>query len=307
MRLYYSIALCFLIQISYPTLFAQALDSNFIQIFDTEGRLNTGLLYKDLEVRFFSSGQDAFVFRNTSLGLSLGGRLGKIRFSFTIPIADLNTSSANSGKSFGLNLQFYRPRYYYEIGGQRLTGFRPETGDEAFRRDVRLWDFTLQGFKIYNPRLSLRAAFKNNQRQKASQGSWLSALILNTQFLYTDSITIQQNGEPDLIIDRYQHFEWGLMGGYAYTFLLSKDWYFTPLVVAGPEFRLLNYRLLHAGSNRQLFRVAPRFRARLAFGYNSEKLFSSVSVYLLPGFASKKRLNTRIQDNQVRFQVGFRF
>jgi hypothetical protein len=286
---------------------AQVPDSNFVQVLESDGRLNTGLRYEDLEVRFFSNGEESFVLQNSSLGLSLGGRLGWLRFSFTLPLADLETSNTNESKSFGLNLQFYRPNFYYEIRGQRFTGFQSQEVMERFRNDIRLWDVTLHGFKVHNPRLSLRAAFRNNQIQKQSQGSWLTALTINTQFLAADSIAILEKDNNNFTINRFNQFELGIMGGYAYTHLLSKNWYVTPLLIVGPEFRLLTYRGLEANESRKLFRIGPRFRARLAFGYNSEKMFASVTGYLLPGFATQNRLNTRVQDNQIRLRVGFRF
>lgn len=286
---------------------AQTPDSNFIQEFESEGRLNIGLRYEDLEVRFFSNGEESFELQNSSIGLSFGGRLGWLRFSFTLPLADLGTSNTNQSKSFGLNLQFYRPNYYYEIRGQRFTGFQSQITEEQFRNDIRLWDITLHGFKVLNPKLSLRAAFKNNQLQKQSQGSWLTALTLNTQFLNADSIAIRERDDNNFTINRFNQFELGVMGGYAYTYLLSDHWYVTPMLIAGPEFRLLTYRGLVADESRKIFRVGPRFRGRLAFGYNSHRMFASVTGYLLPGFATQNRLNTRVQDNQVRLRVGFRF
>lgn len=287
--------------------FSQTPDSNYIQEFESEGRLNTGLRYEDLEVRFFSNGEESFELQNSSIGLSFGGRLGWLRFSFTLPLADLGTSNTNQSKSFGLNLQFYRPKYYYEIRGQRFTGFQSQDVTGSFRNDIRLWDITLHGFKVLNPNLSLRAAFKNNQLQLKSQGSWLAALTFNTQFLNADSIAIREMNNNSFIINRYKQFEVGTMGGYAYTYLFSDHWYVTPMLIAGPEFRLLTYRGLVTEESRKIFRVGPRFRGRLAFGYNSERMFASVTGYLLPGFATRNRLNTRVQDNQVRFRIGFRF
>lgn len=301
------LSLLFFLLLNSIPLLGQMPDSTYIQVFETDGRVNTGLRYEDLEVRFFSNGEESFEFRNSSLGWSLGGRLGWLRFSFTLPLADLGTSNTNESKSFGLNLQFYRPKFYYEIRGQRFTGFQSEDSSGNFRNDIRLWDITFFGFKIHNPGLSLRAAFRNNQRQKQSQGSWLTALTLNTQFLNADSIAVREMDNKDFTINSYKQFEMGMMGGYAYTYLLSENWYITPMLVVGPEFRLLTYKGRVDDESQKIFRLGPRFRGRLAFGFNSEKMFASLTGYLLPGFATRNRLNTRVQDNQVRLRVGFRF
>lgn len=283
------------------------MDTNYIQKLDVKGRVNFGLRYEDMEVRFFSGSNETFVFRNTGIGFSFGGRLGKVSLSLTLPITDLNTSDANAGSNIGLNLRFYQPRYYYEIRGQRLTGFNSQNSTANFRKDLQLWDITLIGFKIYNPLFSLRAAFKTKERQKISQGSVLSALTLNTQYLTADSLDLSTSEENSFLIKQFRQFEVGIMVGYAYTFVFADNWFFTPVLLVGPEFRLLTYDRLAQNRTEASFRIGPRLRGRFAFGYDTNAFFFTINGFFLPGFATQNKLNTRVQDNEIRMRFGFRF
>ncbi|MEM7571247.1 MAG: DUF4421 family protein [Bacteroidota bacterium] len=290
-----------------PSLQAQNQDPAYIGLFDFNNQLNTGLKYKDLEVRFFADGKEAFSFSNSNLGFSLGGRIGKFGLSYTFPLADLGTSTANQGRNSGLNLQFFRPNFFLQLSGQRVTGFQAGAAADDFRADVKLSDLTLYGFRVENPKLSLRAAFRNNRQQLISQGSWLKALSLNYQVLNADSIAFPRAEQPDFAIDRYQQYELGFGLGYAYTFVLKSDFYITPVAVIGPEFRLIRFRDQRDQSKDEIFRLSPRFRGRLAFGQNGERLYWSITYSLLPGIATSNRLNSRLQDNLVRLRLGWRF
>ena len=285
---------------------SQTTDPAYVEVFDLNNQVNTGLRYNDLEVRFFADGKEAFSFSNSNLGFTLGGRIGKFGLSYTFPIADLSGSPENIGRNSGLNLQFFRPKYFLQLSGQRVTGFQAgETGD-SFRADVKLSDITLYGFRVSNPNLSLRAAFRNNRKQMISQGSLLKALSLNYQILNADSIAFPRDGNPDFAIDRYQQYEIGVGLGYAYTFVFPKNFYITPVLVVGPEFRLIRFRDQGDQTIDNIYRVSPRFRGRLAIGQNGERFFWSVTNTLLPGIATSNRLNSRLQDNRIRLRLGWR-
>ncbi len=283
---------------------SQNIDSSYIYLFPSNNQIRTGLRYSDVEIRFFSDSKEAFVFNSSNLGVSIGGRIGKIGLGITLPVSDLGTSEANASNIFDFNLQFYRPRYLFQLTGRQIFGFQTE---EVFRNDIKLWDLTLYGFKVFNPRLSLRAAFKNNERQKINQGSWLAALSLNTQVLLSDSLSLPGATDDNFIIDRYQQFELGFGVGYAYTLVLPKNWYISPVLVVGPEIRYLRYRGFASDNSRERLRLSPRFRGRIAIGHNGDRFFFSVASFLLPGIATSKRLNTRVQDNLIRFRIGLRW
>lgn len=282
--------------------------TRYIELFESNFQLRTGLRYEDVEVRFFSNGEETFEFKNSSLGVTLGARIGKLGLSFTLPVADLSPSSTNGGRNIDINLQFYRPKYFLQFSGKRISGFQSFENSNEFRRDMRFWDLTLYGFRVYNSNLSIRAAFKNTERQIRSQGSWLSAITLNTQtFATDDGILFSEPETEDFIIDQYKQYEFGPGIGYAYTLVLSNNWFISPVLVVSPEFRYLRFRRLETQEDDERIRLSMRFRGRLAMGYNGDKFFCTVNGFFIPGFATRNRLNTRVQENQVRLNVGFRF
>ena len=76
------------------------------------------------------------------------------------------------------------------------------------------------------------------------------------------------------------------------------------MAVVGPKFCLLRFQDMEGTEDQTVFRLGLRFRLRFVVGYNSEKMVFSATIYLLPVFATQNRLNTRVQDNQIRLNVG---
>ncbi|MEL7124179.1 MAG: DUF4421 family protein [Bacteroidota bacterium] len=281
---------------------SQAVDSNSIYIYDYNNQVRAGLRYMDTEVRFFPNDNEVFTFQNSTIGVSVGGAIGSFSINLGLPIATLN-GTINQGSNFDFDLRLFRKRYFWQVSGRRIAGFQTTDPIESFRPEIKLWDFTLFGFKVLDPRLSLKAAFKNSARQKSSSGSFLGGLYVNTQFLKTDSLEISDN--TGFSIDSYFQVELGVGIGYAYTWVVSDKWYVTPVLIAGPEFRVLSYGL-DGGEFTDQFRIAPRFRGNLAIGYNTSRFYASITAFLLPGLNTRNRLNTRTQDNQVRLRLGYR-
>ncbi|WP_420460323.1 DUF4421 family protein [Neolewinella sp.] len=289
---------------------AAQLDSTFVETFGNFSRINGGLRYRDNSAVFSVADQEQLYFTNRSLDLRLGGRYKWLGYTFSIPVSDLGTGSdLGDAKSLGVNLQVYRDKVYGNLNVRRTTGFeRDMVGEEpVFQKDIRFINALLYGFRILNSnRFSLRSSFRVRNRQLKSAGSLLVGGAVARQVLTADSLRLPLRDVGSTDINRFAQTKVGAGVGYAYTFIFGRFWFVTPLVIAGPELRFIDYDPL--GSDREIERVrlSARVRSRLAFGANGHKVYASIIAAYLPSIDESDSFDTRVSETQLELVIGRR-
>lgn len=293
-----------------PTATAQ-IDSTFIEEFSNRWRINGGLRFRDRETAFSSGNQDELILRNRGLAFRIGGRYRFIGYTFSIPISDLGTGTiAEEGSSLGGSLQLFRKKYFLNTTLRRTRGFVRESGDRVptFREDTRLITAGVFGFYVANfRRFSLGSSFRQRNRQVRTSGSLLIGGLVNRQILTTDSLTIPLEGGESALINRFAQTKVGVGLGYAFTMIFGKHFYLTPMAVAGPEFRFLDYDPLQGNREIERMRMSLRIRGRLAIGYNGERNFIALTGIYLPSPDFTDNLNVRSAYSRVELRLGRRF
>ena len=302
------LACCLLVGIT-GALAAQ-LDTNFVEVFSDQTRVNGGLRYRDNSASFLVGDRETVKLANKGLALRLGGRYKWVGYTFSIPISDLGTGSdLGKARSLGANIQFYRDKFYLNLNVRRTKGFERYQLDAptVFREDIHFVNALLYGFRILNSqRFSLRSSFKMRNRQLRSTGSFLLGGLINRQVLTSDSLTLPFRNEGTVTINRYSQTKVGVGLGYAYTLVLGKGFFLTPLLIAGPEIRFIDYDPLDTDREIEDFRVSPRLRGRLAFGVNGSRNYASINASYLPSIDQTANLNTRLSETQIELIIGHR-
>jgi len=307
-RLYY----CCLLLICVAPLAAQP-DSTFIRLFDNKARINTGLKFRDRSAIFSTKTGEEFKLENTGLDYRIGGRYKFLAYTFSIPLSDLGTGTdERESKNFGLGLTLFLRQYLASGRIRMTTGFRSTTADGAsvFREDVKLFTGTFYGFHVLNnKRYSLRASFKQRDRQLKSGGSLLLGGLIDRQRLKADSAGILvpfENGEMNLL-NRYAQTKFGVGVGYAHTFLIGGRWFFTPFLIAGPEFRFVSYDVREGTRQRSRFHLSGRLRGYAAFGWNGRRTAIGLTSTYIPTLDKTDNLDTRVRDLAVELRLTWRF
>ena len=286
------------------------IDSNFVETFGNFSRINGGLRYRDNSAVFSVADKEQLSFTNRSLDLRLGGRYKWLGYTFSIPVSDLGTGSdLGEAKSLGVNLQVYRDRFYGNLNVRRTTGFeRDMVGEEAtFQRDIRFTNILLYGFRILNSdRFSLRSSFRVRNRQLKSAGSLLLGGAVAREVLTTDSLRLPLRDVGTVDINRFAQTKVGAGVGYAYTFVFGRFWFFTPMVIAGPELRFIDYDPLDSDREIERVRLTARIRSRLAIGANGHKVYTSLNASYLPSIDRGDSFDTRIDQTQIELVIGRR-
>ena len=301
--------LCYSLLLTGTSVAAQ-LDSSFVETFASQTRVNGGLRYRDNSVAFSVGDTEDLRLENKGLALRLGGRYKWLGYTFSIPLSDLGTSSdLGRAKSLGVNLQFYRAKFYLNANVRRTRGFENQgrTLQPVFREDIRFFNALVFGFRILNSKqFSLRSSFKLRGRQLRSSGSLLLGGVINRQVLTADSLQLPFSSEGMVDIDRYAQIKAGVGVGYTYTFV-SGAFFATPLLIVGPEVRFIDYDPLGAEREIERLRVSPRIRGRLAIGLNGRRRYAAINAAYLPSIDVTDNLNTRIDQTTVELVLGYRF
>ena len=287
------------------------LDSTFVELFERESRISSGLNFRNDVIRVSTANDEReFSFRNRGLSIPIGFRYRKLFGSYSIPVSDLGVTDNNASSSLGGSLRLYRNTYFINIQAQRIRGFlatRPGE-PENFRPDIKVFNLGLYGLHILDfKRFSLRAAFKQKNRQRKSRGSFLIGGILNRNVITADTLALPLDDAPDLTVDRLQQYKIGIVGGYGYTWVFAPRWYLTPVVVVGPELRFVDYDVIGSNRTRERVRVSPRIRGRFAVGYNGDRWYYALTAVYLPSREVSESLTIRLAGTAVRLRVGRRF
>ena len=284
--------------------------TDYVEAVAARNNIRIGMSWRDYNLRFFTNSDKTLGFRNASVNTTVGGRYGIANLTLTLPVARYGNLARTESQQLALNLDFYQKWGYAGVQAQRISGFEETdvaAGLTTFRGDVKMTVVGAYGFRVLNDRFSLRAAFKNSERQLKGQGSLLLALTTEVQALRTEDIDLQLRDGTELRIDNFDQQKIGLGLGYGHTWSTPAGWYLTPLAVVGLEFRYNQYTGGDGAAEERGFRLSPRLRGRLAGGYNGRRLFASLRASFLPGYEVGDRLNARVRNVRAAVVFGWRF
>jgi hypothetical protein len=287
-------------------------DTSFIELFDNNARINTGLRYKNNSLTFSTPAGEKFKLESKGLAFRLGGRYKQASYTFSIPVSDLGTGTEDrQGKSFSLGLTLFLRNQLLAGRFRNTRGFRSVTpeGESVFREDVDLFSAQLYGFHVLNnKRFSLRSSFKQRDRQLKSQGSFLLGGLIDRQLLTSDGIYGPFEDGQEKLIRRAAQTKFGIGLGYAYSFHLGNHFFITPFAIVGPEFRFQSFDVVNnARREREQLRVSPRIRSYLALGWNGKRTAVAITSTYLPTLDVSENLDTRNNQLTVELRITRRF
>ena len=283
-------------------------DTSFIELFDNIGRVNTGLRYRDRGVAFRAPTGEELRLQSQTLAFRLGGRYRFASYTFSLPILDLeDNGDGQQSKGFGLGLTLFMRQQLLSGRFRTTRGFRTRNpdGTTTFRDDTNLFAATLYGFRVLNHRrYSLRAAFKQRDRQLRSSGSFLLGGLIDRQLLTsTDGILTPLEDGRSRLLTRLAQTKFGIGVGYAHTFMLGERFFVSPFAIAGPEFRFIRNNAVGAEEEQDNLRVSPRLRSYLAVGWNGDKTAVAVTASNLPAYDDGENLDIKRDNFTVELRI----
>jgi hypothetical protein len=304
--------LFFCLVFTLPASLAGQFDTTFIQHFDNVYRVNTGFKYRNKSAVFSTPAGEEFKLESQGLSYRLGGRYKWASYTFSFPISDLGTGTdLEMGTSFGIGLTLFLRQQLLHASFRNTKGFRsemPGLGSE-FRDDVSLFQANVFGFQVLNPRrYSLRSSFKLRDRQLQSNGSFLIGGSFDRQRMRSDiGIRVPLSNGNQSVLVRYAQTKLGIGLGYGYTWVFKNNWFITPMAIVGPEFRFVAFDELDKAREREKFKVNPRVRGHLGFGWNGDPLAIAITTIYFPTLDVTDNLNTKTNDLSIELRITRRF
>ena len=264
-------------------------DSSYIKTFDHV-----------LSVRFFISKEMLFLNQENSnesktympnnppklgAGMSLNNTI--LSFSYGYGFDFMRDKELGKTRSFDFQLHNYGRKFVFDLFIQRYKGFYMEDDKNNITLcpDLKIHQYGLYGQYVFNnKKYSYKAAFVQNERQLKSTGSFLIGGGIYFTNIESDSSFVYM-GKNSL-----DNFQFGLSGGYTYTWVLGRYWDISASTTVGINFG--SEKINSFGKQRlEVYpTVFPRFSAgykhdswAIGFSYVGNIVFSSVSDELNMG------------------------
>lgn len=211
------------------------------------------------------------------------------------------------GKKWGLDAFYQKYDGFYVIDSKvELPGGMPYPQ----RSDIVTQNIGMTGsYTFNNQRFSFRSAYNFSEQQMFSKGSVLVFSSLSSFKLDADSSILNETQRANLGRDvaftdlRYTSFS--IAPGYTYS-LIYKHFFLNGTLAVGPAHNWIKYRV-EGGSDRYEPTINSFVAARIAIGYNGDRLFGGIS-FLTQG-SNVKFGDTRFSSNNGSFKIliGYRF
>lgn len=239
--------------------------------------------------------------------------------AFAIPLRERSIERFGESKARDFTLNVLAKRWGVDAFSQHYAGFyiadkgHDPPNDVPFpqRPDIDARNFGLTGYYIFNhQKLSFRSAYNYSERQLQSRGSFVLLGTLYTFRVAADSSIVKYDRRadfgPGVDFTRLRYTTLSIAPGY--TIILTYNHFFLNTTLAlGPAHHWINYNLEGRASPRYDIAINPFFGARMAIGYNGDRLFGGIS-FVSQGSTLRFDDVTFSSNNGVfKILVGYRF
>jgi hypothetical protein len=242
-----------------------------------------------------------------------------VEFAFAIPLREQSVERYGESNARDAQLNILAKRWGLDAFVQRYTGFyivdseHEPADNEPFpqRSDIATRNFGLTGHYVFKgQKYSLRSAYNFAERQLNSTGSFIVLGSLYTFRVAADSSVVNANrradfgGQVDFTRLRYTTFS--IAPGYTIN-LTWRHFFLNTMLALGPAHHWINYDLEDNPLTRHDIEINTFFGARIAIGYNGDRLFGGVS-YVSQGSTLKFDAVDFSNNNSLfKILVGYRF
>lgn len=226
-----------------------------------------------------------------NVNLGLGCKFVYKAFGLGFTAAVPNTSDPDRGDSQYVDLQFTFPlgKHGFDITYQNYSGFYIEDehlkdlngGEYVTYPDLAGALIEFRYYYAFNINFSMKSAFNQTARQLKNAGSWLLGTSVNAFIVSQGGGFIPSQYQPEFAIltglDAMVFTGIGISGGYAYTWVYSNDWFFTPAFLLGLNFETQTYYIA-GGEYTQQVPFNPKTSLKLSVGRHKDSYYYGASL-----------------------------
>jgi hypothetical protein len=257
---------------------------------------------------------------NNSYNLGLGLYLFELGFevAFAIPLDEKSVSryGASNARDFQLNIlskSWGLDVYYQKYSGFYITDSQTEVPNDSpypQRSDIVSRNIGMTGVYLFNnKKFSFRSAYNFAERQLYSKGSLLANLSVSSFRLEADSSIVNTDQQVSFgegtSFRELRYTTLSIAPGYTYS-IVYNNFFINGSLAFGPAHHWIRFK--RDGESYEFDNKINSFAAaRIAVGYNGERIFGGVS-FVSQG-SNVKFEDVRFSNNNGSFKilVGYRF
>lgn len=266
-------------------------DSLYIKPFDQELSIKP-YVYKNFTSISHEVGNDEVMYMpNNPVSIGIGVTYKQYSLSGGYGFGFMRDKNMGKTKSLDFQYHYYGRKFVFDVFFQNYKGFyyEDEKKDEVYHifPDIKLVQYGLFGLYVFNgKKFSYQAAFNQTERQVKSAGSFQIGGGLYYNHLRSDTLFSLDGG-------KLKNYQISLSGGYAYTWVIKKNYFVSMSVSVG-----INFGDRSLKSFGRKLEVSPSVFPRVSMGYNG----SNWSVGL--SFLANRIYASHTKDLKMSFNTG---
>jgi len=256
----------------------------------------------------------------TSIGLGFNYKWLGLGFGFSPGFMNTDNDIYGNTNRFDTQLNIYTQSFGVDAYFQYYNGFYLKNPDdfleweqESFplRSDMQSYSFGLSTYFFTNKKhFSYKAAYKRNQIQKRSAGSFIYGAYFNANIAKTPDGFIPAV-LPDSLsnyysLDAFYTNSFGGSVGYTYTLVFLKRLYFNASVVPAVGYRNSEFRYGDQISKEDL-ELTFALTTRFALGYEGKHIYAGLTLFSMIDSYKYESISISSSTGNVRFVIGKRF
>ncbi|KIC00470.1 hypothetical protein OA93_02455 [Flavobacterium sp. KMS] len=263
MKSYFS----FLLLFAFPIFCNAQIDTTYIKPFENKLSLRTYMSMKLISMEKEVDGKVKNFMPNNPMSLGFGVSINNtiINLSYGYGLSFMKDKEKGRTKALDFQIHNYGRKFIIDLFVQKYHGFYTADNND---KNIQLYpDLNIQQYGAFgqyvfnNKKFSYKAAFNQNEKQLKSAGSFLLGGGVYFTKIDSDSSFVHKDKNS------LRNFQFGVSGGYAYTWAINKRWFASGSVTVGANFG--TERIDDFGKKK--IEIYPTFFPRTAIGYNKEK------------------------------------
>ncbi|MFI5134303.1 MAG: DUF4421 family protein [Chitinophagales bacterium] len=256
---------------------------------------------------------------NAKAALGLGVSYDNYALDLGIAVSNKKEDEIYPTKSVDILSGLYTGQHVFDFSFQWYAGFfstapgiAADTAAQTFRSDIRTFEVGIEyNYNFNYRRFSFNAPFIGTQIQKKSAGAPLAGVFITYYDLRSNTNIIPPDAQNDFNdaaqLSEANLLTSGILGGYAYTFVLPKRFTLTASLTPGISFNIGDVKTQDYYSFGHPFTVSPKVVAKLAAGYGGKKFYSLLSYFYDGNYVNLGNKNEfNYNMSKLKFLVGLR-
>ncbi len=240
-----------------------------------------------------------------------------IDLAFAIPLRQQSIERYGKSHARDLQLNVLAKGWGVDAFIQKYSGFyivdnRSSDADPVPQRpDIVTKKFGLTGHYVFNSqKFSYRSSYNFSERQRSRRGSVVVLGTLSTFRVAADSSIVKSDRKVDFGSEadftRLRYTTFSIAPGYTYT-LTYNNFFVNAMLAFGPAHHWINYDVEGPAPMRHDITINSFFGARVAIGYNGERLFGGISFVSQGSNVRVADMNFSNNNSMLKVLVGYRF